>query len=300
MKHLLKVSDFSREEIEKIITRGIEIKKANYRSEILAGKLFGLLFQKSSTRTRVSFEVAIRHLGGESIYLDAVTTQMSRGETIKDSIRVLDRYLDGLIVRLYNHKDVVEMANYSRIPIINGLTDLEHPCQAISDLMTLKEKGFLRPGMKFAFFGDCNFNMANSLMVLMALFGFDVRLVCPEKYTPKEEYLSLARKYSSVEVFHDPLDGARDVDIIYTDTWVSMGLEAERAERIREFLPYQVNEKIVSLAAPECIVMHDLPAYRGFEITDGVLESEESIVFDQAENRLHCQKAILEYLYSVE
>ena len=296
-KHLLKVTDLQKEEIEKIVDRAIDMKKTNFRSDLLKEKNIALLFEKSSTRTRISFEVAIDHLGGNSLYLDAVTTQLSRGESLSDSAKVLNHYIDGVVVRLYKHGSAVELAKHSTTPVINGLTDLEHPCQAIADLMTIKESGKLKKGNIFAFYGDCAFNMANSLMVLMAMFGMEVRMVCPDKYAPGEEYLKLAKGFGNVKVIHDPIEGAKGADVIYTDTWTSMGMESEKAERLKLFMPYQVNKEIMDAARKDAIVMHCLPAYRGFEITSDVLDSKNSVVFEEAGNRLHSQKAILEHLF---
>ncbi|MCX8166416.1 MAG: ornithine carbamoyltransferase [Candidatus Micrarchaeota archaeon] len=297
-RHFTKVTDFSKKEIEKIIDRAIEMKKNNYRSDLLRNSHICMLFEKPSTRTRISFEVAISSLGGIPIYLDQVTTQLTRGEPMKDFMRVLNSYVKGLVVRLYKHNDLDELIKYSTIPVINGLTDKEHPCQALSDMMTLKELGYLKKGNVLAFYGDANFNVANSLLVVSAMFGLKVRIVSPEKYASNEEYRTLIKKYGNLEIETDPIKGAEGVDIIYTDTWISMGIEHEKAERIRELLPYQVNDSVIKKANKNVIVMHCLPAYRNFEITDSIIEKYSNVIFLQSENKLHLHKALLEYIFS--
>ncbi|MEM3373195.1 MAG: hypothetical protein QXF76_03195 [Candidatus Anstonellales archaeon] len=255
IRHFAKVSDLTKEEIENLIERGLVIKKTNFRSNLLKGKNIALMFEKPSTRTRVAFEVAINHLGGSPIYLDHVTTQLTRGEPMKDFIRVMNRYVDALIVRMYKHSDLDELIRYSEIPIINGLTDLEHPCQALSDLMTLKEFNYLDSSKTLAFYGDANFNVANSLLYAVSLFKLKIKIVSPKKYASNEEYLKLIKKNTKVEIIEDPIEGAKDVDIFYTDTWISMGIEHEKADRIRELMQYQLSDTILSNANSNAIVM---------------------------------------------
>jgi len=286
--------DLKKEQITKFIQNAEKIKKSPEKyADLLKGKTLAMLFEKASTRTRVSFEVAMTQLGGHAIYLDFTTSQLSRGESIEDTAKTLERYVDIIMARLYRHQDILEIAKFTKVPVINGLTDLEHPCQALSDLLTIKEKGKLSKNSKFLFIGDCGFNMANSLMLACAKMQLDVWLSCPKNYPPNQKYLEEASKYSSVTVEHDPKKAIENADIVYTDTWISMGLEEEKAERIKAFSPYQVNENLLKYAKEDAIVMHCLPAHRGLEITNEVIDGKNSVVFDQAENRLHMQKAII-------
>jgi len=294
---LLRIMDLPKEEMDALIASAERLKKGKHKySEELKGKLLALLFEKPSTRTRVSFEAAMASLGGRTITLDFVATQISRGETIADTARVLDRYVDAIGCRLYRHADIEEMAKHARVPVINLLTDIEHPCQALGDLLTMKEKGKLGKGRKFAYIGDIANNMANSLMVATARFGMDVALAGPPGYPACADYVTEAQRAGKLEIHNDPLKAARDADVIYTDVWVSMGMEEEKAERMKAFVPFQVNADVVARAKKDCIVMHCLPAHRGLEITSDVLDGKHSVVWDQAENRLHIQKAILLHL----
>ncbi|HII53892.1 ornithine carbamoyltransferase [Candidatus Micrarchaeota archaeon CG08_land_8_20_14_0_20_49_17] len=294
MKHLLKISDLKKAELEKLLTLAESVKKNPVR---YAGKLDGLalalLFEKASTRTRVSFEVAAQQLGASSLYLDYVTMQLSRGESWEDTARVMSRYVGAMVARLYKHSDIEQLARYSSIPIINGLTDLEHPCQALSDIFTIRENGLLKKGKKFVYIGDGAFNMANSLLAAVSQTGMSITMVCPAKYAPAREYLQFAKRHTDVEVVSDVRAAVKGADIIYTDVWVSMGQENEKAERIKNLIGYQVNEELVKAANPGVKVMHCLPAYRGYEITGEVISGRHSVIYDQAENRLHLQKALL-------
>lgn len=270
------------------------------QQEILAGKTLGMVFAKNSTRTRVSFEVAMWQLGGHALYLNAQDLQLGRGETIADTARVFSRYLDGIMIRTYAHEDVVELARYADIPVINGLTDWVHPCQALADIFTLYEKKGRVAGLKLAYIGDGN-NVAHSLLYGGALFGMKVFVASPPAYRPSpvvvEEATAIARETGGmVAVVDDPREAARGADAVYTDVWVSMGQEAEREERLAVFRPYQVNAELMALADERAVVLHCLPAHKGEEITEEVFEGPQSVVFDQAENRLHVQKAILAML----
>lgn len=283
-----------------MVNLGIDLKaklKAGIPTPILAGKSLGMIFQKSSTRTRVSFEVGMYQLGGQALFLSSNDLQIGRGEPIQDTARVLSRYLDAILIRTYSHQEVEQLAQYADIPVINGLTDDFHPTQVIADLITIQEhKGHLK-GIKFAYVGDGN-NMTHSLMIGGAKTGMDVMVACPENYMPNPEIAALAQRYAaeyggSVTVIHDPKEAIAGADVVYTDTWASMGQEAEKEVRKKAFAGYQVDSAMMALAKPDAIFMHCLPAYRGWEVTDEVMESAQSVVFDEAENRLHAHKAIL-------
>ena len=299
-RDFLTLKDFTRQEIEEMVNLGIDLKakqKAGIPTPILAGKTLGMIFQKSSTRTRVSFEVGMYQLGGSALFLSTNDLQIGRGEPIKDTARVLSRYLDGIMIRTYSHADVEELAEYADIPVINGLTDDYHPTQIIADLITIQEHKGKLEGIKFAYVGDGN-NMTHSLMIGCAKVGMDVTVACPDGYMPNSEIVALAQQYAaesggSVTVMHDPKEAVKDVDVIYTDTWASMGQEAEKEIRKKAFAGYQVDDAMMALAKPDAIFMHCLPAYRGMEVTDEVIESAQSVVFDEAENRLHAHKAIM-------
>ena len=299
-RDFLTLKDFTRQEIEEMVNLGIDLKakqKAGIPTPILAGKTLGMIFQKSSTRTRVSFEVGMYQLGGSALFLSTNDLQIGRGEPIKDTARVLSRYLDGIMIRTYNHADVEELAEYADIPVINGLTDDYHPTQIIADLITIQEHKGKLEGIKFAYVGDGN-NMTHSLMIGCAKVGMDVTVACPDGYMPNPEIVALAQGYAaesggSVTVMHDPKEAVKGVDVVYTDTWASMGQEAEKEIRKKAFAGYQVDDAMMALAKPDAIFMHCLPAYRGMEVTDEVIESPQSVVFDEAENRLHAHKAIM-------
>jgi ornithine carbamoyltransferase len=264
---------------------------------LLYGKTLGMIFAKPSTRTRVSFEAAMTQLGGHAIYLGISDLQLGRGETIADTARTLSRYLDGIMARLFEHGDIVELARYSSVPVINGLTDLHHPCQTLADLLTIREhKGKLR-GLKLAWVGDGN-NVCNSLLLGCSLVGMNISAACPRGYEPpaairKHARANASKSGSKVEIMVNPEQAVTGADIVYTDVWISMGQEAEREKRLRDFKGYQVNSKLLAKAKHDAIFMHCLPAHRGEEVTEEVIDGPCSVVFNQAENRLHAQKAVL-------
>jgi ornithine carbamoyltransferase len=302
-RDFLSLHDFTAEEILAMIELAEELKekkKWNVPHPYLQGKTLGMIFQKSSTRTRVSFEVAMYQLGGHALYLNAADMQLGRGESVADTARVLSRYLDGIMIRTFAHDDVVELAEYASIPVINGLTDLLHPCQALADLLTIKEKKGQLSGLKLAFVGDGN-NVCHSLMFGCAKVGIDVAVVTPKGYEPKEEIISLAKQDAlkhgvSINITNDPVEAVKDADVVVTDVWASMGQEAEQAQRAQDFAPYQVNDKLVSHARPDYIFLHCLPAHRGEEVVEDIIDGPNSVVWDEAENRLHTQKALLAML----
>ena len=295
MKHLLKLADLSSEEIFAILNLADQLKyerKNHIEHHHLKGKKLGMIFQKSSTRTRVSFEVGMYELGGYALFLSDRDLQIGRGEPIKDTVRVLSRYLDGIMIRTFAQKDVEELAQYGSIPIINGLTDYCHPCQVLADLMTIREyKGSFK-GLKLCFVGDGN-NMANSLIVGGIKMGMEVAVACPEGYRPDKDICAWAEKSGKLLVTSDIAAAAKDADAVYTDVWASMGQEAEKAEREKIFRNYCVNKDVMALAKPDALVLHCLPAHRGEEIEDEVFEAHAQEIFDEAENRLHAQKAVL-------
>jgi len=297
-RDFLRVSDLSAEEIDRLLKRAIALKAGQDSNACpLIGKSVGLIFEKASTRTRVSFEVGIYQLGAQSIYLTPKDIQIGRGETIHDTAKVLSRYLDAVVMRTYSHDTVREFAVHASIPVINGLSDLHHPCQALGDLMTIIEKKGSLNGIRLAYIGDGN-NVANSLMEAASITGIRLSIACPKGYEPLRGMRGEFEKRlgDNVLVVRDPKAAISGADAIYTDVWVSMGQEEESIERRRRFGKYQVNSKLLSLARPDAIVLHCLPAHRGEEITDEVIDGRQSVVFDQAENRLHTQKALLEFL----
>ncbi|NLK86616.1 MAG: ornithine carbamoyltransferase [Clostridiaceae bacterium] len=300
MKHLIDLNDLSSEDIKSLFTLAEKLKKelrAGVQHHLLKGKTLGMIFSKSSTRTRVSFEVGMYQLGGYPIFLSSNDIQLGRGETIHDTARVLSHYIDGIMIRTFKHSDVQDLAKYGTIPVINGLTDLMHPCQILADLFTVYErKGGLK-GLKMAYVGDGN-NVANSLLHGCAKTGMDIAVASPAGYmcssTIIEQARSAAAKSGSrVIITEDPWEAIKDADVVYTDTWVSMGQEDEKEMRIKTFMPYQVNEKLFRLARKDAIFLHCLPAYRGLEVTEEIIDGPNSCVFDEAENRLHVQKAIM-------
>jgi ornithine carbamoyltransferase len=296
IKHLLTDFDLNREEVLEILNLAEEIKKKPQKfSDTLRNKTLAMYFEKTSTRTRTSFEVAMTQLGGHAIYLDARTTQAAKGETLSDIAKTLSRYCDGIMARMYKQTDLEEIAKAASIPVINGLTDDFHPCQTLGDLLTVKEKKGDFNG-KISYVGDCGCNTAHSTMIGFSKMGMNVNLICPaiKKYQPKPEILEKAKKEAKAEIkIINSLDGVKDSDVIYTDTWVSMGMEKEAEQRIKDLRPYQVNSDLVKQAKKDVLIMHCLPAYRNYEITADVLDGPNSIIWDQAENRLHIQKAIL-------
>ena len=300
MKHLINLNDVTTEEIEGLFTLAAKLKNDNRQGiehHLLKGKTLGMIFSKSSTRTRVSFEVGMYQLGGYPMFLSSSDIQLGRGETISDTAQVLSRYISGIMIRTFKHSDVEDLARYGTIPVINGLTDLMHPCQILADLFTVYEtKGRLQ-GLKMAYVGDGN-NVANSLLHGCAKTGMDIYVATPAGYgcdgTIIEEAKQAAAKAGSkVVLTDDPEEAASGADVIYTDTWVSMGQEAEKEMRIKLFMPYQVNSKLFSMAKDDAIFLHCLPAYRGLEVTEDVIDGPNSAVFTEAENRLHMQKAIM-------
>ncbi|HOI36590.1 MAG TPA: ornithine carbamoyltransferase [Bacillota bacterium] len=299
-KSFLSIHDFTTEQIMRVMDLAALLKaeqKAGVPHPILKGKTLGMIFLKPSTRTRISFEVAIWQLGGYGLFLNANDLQLKRGETVADTARVLSRYLDGIMIRTFAHSDVIELAREGSIPIINGLTDLLHPCQVMADLLTGIEKFGDLAGRKLAYIGDGN-NMVHSLMYGGAKVGMHVTCACPAGYEPDPEVVAAARADGAatgakMDVVRDPKEAVRGADILYTDVWASMGQEAEREKRVRDFQGYQINAELVGMANPDCIVMHCLPAHRGEEITDDAADGPHSVLWDEAENRLHAQKAIL-------
>jgi len=296
--HLLQLSDFTREELSAYIDRAVVLKQesaAGIRHTQLAGKTIALIFEKASTRTRVSFEAAMYGLGGQVIFLSAKETQLARSEPLKDTALVMSRYVDGLVVRTFGQEVVTELARYATIPVINALTDRFHPCQVLSDVMTVIEKKGQLEKLKVAWIGDGN-NMANSWVQAAARFGFELVLACPPGYEPREDILQAAQQEpgARISVVRDPVEAVQGADAINTDVWASMGQESEYKERLRVFQGFLVDTKLLSYAKPDCIVLHCLPAHRGEEISEEVLEGRQSVAFDQAENKLHIHKAILE------
>ena len=296
MKYLLKMLDLSKEEILDILNLADQLKYENKNGiehHILKGKTLGMIFQKSSTRTRVSFETGMYQLGGQALFLSNRDLQIGRGEPVQDTARVLSRYLDGIMIRTFEQKEVEDLAKYGSIPVINGLTDFCHPCQVLADLMTIREfKGRLE-GLKMCYIGDGN-NMANSLIVGGLKVGMEVSIACPKDYQPAAEVLEFAKGYGDKFSMTDvPLEAAKDADVLFTDVWTSMGEEAETEKRKIAFKGYQINDDIMAVAKADAMVQHCLPAHREEEITEKVFEAHANEIFEEAENRLHAQKAVM-------
>ena len=296
MKHLLKMLDLTSEEIIDILNLADQLKyeqKHGIPHKYLEGKTLGLIFEKASTRTRVSFEVGMYQLGGQPIFLSSKDMQIGRGEPVQDTARVLSRYLDGIMIRTFEQSEVEALAEYGSIPIINGLTDFCHPCQILADLMTIREfKGKL-DGLKMCFIGDGN-NMMNSLIVGALKTGMSISVACPEGYEPHEDVLAFAKEYSDkFSMFRTPKEAVADADVVITDVWASMGQEGEAEKRKKAFDGYQVNAELMALAKPDAMIQHCLPAHRGEEITEEVFEAHADEIFEEAENRLHAQKAVM-------
>lgn len=296
MKHLLKLQDLTKDELYEILDLADKLKKEHkegVHKPYLQGKTLGMIFTKSSTRTRVSFEVGMYQLGGQALFLSANDLQLGRGEPIKDTARVLSRYLDGIMIRTFAQQDVVDLAEFGSIPIINGLTDYCHPCQILADLMTIREfKGKLE-GLKMCYIGDGN-NMSNSLIVGCLLAGMKVSIACPKGYEPNQQVLDYAKAYNCFELVEDPMVAAKDADVVITDVWASMGDEGEADLRRKVFEgTYQINDKIMAVAKGNAMVQHCLPAHREEEITEKVFEDHADEIFEEAENRLHAQKAVM-------
>lgn len=297
-RDFLRLKDLSFDEIFQIIRRAIDLKSGIDALKCpLIGKSIGLIFEKASTRTRVSFEVGIYQLGANSIYMNPNEIQIGRGETIHDTAKVLSRYLDAIIIRTFEHEKIVEFSKYSSIPVINALTDMHHPCQALADLMTIYEKKNGFEGVCIAYIGDGN-NVAHSLIEGAALSGMKITIASPEGYEPNREILNEMRAIARNEivVMRDPIEAVKGADVVYTDVWVSMGQEGYEKIKKERFRGYQLNDSLLSHAKEDAIVLHCMPAHRGEEITDGVIDGPQSVVFEQAENRLHSQKALLEFL----
>ncbi len=298
--HLLRIFDLEKKDIDELLVMAESLKDRHRRGiphQPLRGRVLGLIFEKSSTRTRVSFEVAMYHLGGSAIFLNPGDSQIGRGEPIKDTARVMSGYVDGMVIRTFGHDKLEQFADYSTVPVINGLTDTHHPCQVLADLLTVVEQKGSYEGMKVCWVGDGN-NMANSWIEAAARLGFELRLACPPGYTPDKGFMAEVGGGNNIRLMDSVEEAVRGVDIINTDVWASMGQEGEQVKREAAFSGYQVNKGLLSLADKEAIVLHCLPAHRGDEITDDVIEGPQSVVWEEAENRLHMQKAILERLIS--
>lgn len=300
MNHFIDLVDISSAELLDLLDLADTLKsdkKQGRQNMILEGKTLGMIFAKSSTRTRISFEVGMYQLGGQALYLNTQDIQLGRGESISDTARVLSRFLDAIMIRTYAHQDVLDLAHYGSIPVINGLTDRTHPCQALADLMTIREHKKELRGLKLAYLGDGN-NVAHSLLQACALAGMDIAVASPLGYTCDPDIIAQAERIARGNNSHvlctdDPKKAISGADVVYTDTWVSMGQENEKKERVAIFGPYQVNDAMMSLADPSAIFLHCLPAYRGLEVTESVIDGPASVIFDEAENRMHAQKAVL-------
>jgi ornithine carbamoyltransferase len=299
-KSLASLYDLSKEEMEEIFKTSELLKLQNLRGQehpLLKGKTLAMIFEKPSTRTRVSFEVGMWQLGGYALYLSSTDLQLGRGETVGDTAQVLSRYVHGIMARVFAHQTIVDLVKYSRVPVINGLSDFSHPCQGLADLFTVYEKKGRLEGLKLAYVGDGN-NVAHSLLYGCSKMGMNITLGCPKGYEPDSKVVSQAKEESKrtgcdVKVVHDPEEAVQGADVIYTDVWASMGKEKERDQRVKLLKPYQVNPLLTKGAKEDFIFMHRLPAHRGEEVTDEVADSKNSVIFDQAENRMHTQKAIL-------
>ena len=298
MGSLLSISDI-KDDVRDILDLAIKIKAGEMEEKPLEGKTLAMIFQKSSTRTRISFDVGMYQLGGRAIFLSSNDLQMGRGEPISDTAKVLSRFVDGIMIRAIKHSDVEELAEHSDVPVISGLTDLEHPCQALADMLTIKEHFGDWKGKKICFIGDGN-NVCNSLLLIAPLLGMDMSVACPNGYEPKDEILKTANEYAQennteITVSDDIGVALENVDVVYTDVWVSMGDEAETKQREIDLAPFQVNSDLMALANDGAIFMHCLPAIRGQEVTADVIDGPQSVIYDEAENRLHAQKALLYY-----
>lgn len=295
MQHLLKLMDLSTEEITDLLNLADQLKyeqKHGIAHHVLEGKSLGMIFAKASTRTRVSFEVGMYQLGGQPIYLSANDMQIGRGEPVQDTARVLSRYLDGIMIRTFEQSQVEDLAKYGSIPVINALTDFAHPCQVLADLMTIREKKGSLEGLNICYIGDGN-NMANSIIVGCLKMGMNVHVACPDDYRPDASVMEFVKAYDNFKITAVPAEAAVDADVIFTDVWSSMGMESEIEKRKVAFQGYQINDEIMALAHPDCMVQHCLPAHRGEEITESVFEAHADEIFEEAENRLHAQKAVM-------
>ena len=296
MKHLISMADLSNEEIIELLDMAEDLKEKRLRgkvTDLLKNKSLAMIFEKSSTRTRVSFEAGMADLGGHALYLNYRDIQIGRGETVADTARVLSGYVHGITARVNSHDTVVELAEHASVPVINALSDKEHPCQILADLLTIQEYKNRLAGLKYAWIGDGN-NVCNSAILGCAIVGMDIVVACPEGYEPDEDIVAQARAMGgNVTITNDPAEAAKDADVFYTDVWISMGDEDEVEKRMHDLANYQINSELVSLAKHDAIVMHCLPAHRGEEITAEVLDGPHSVVFEQAENRMHAQKALM-------
>ncbi len=303
MKHLLSIHDITTEETKQILSVAQELKEKQKKGiphPILKNKTLGMIFSKSSTRTRVSFEVGMYQLGGHALFLSSNDIQLGRGETIYDTANVLSRYLDGIMIRTFKQSDVEDLAKFGSIPIINGLTDLLHPCQALTDMLTITEQKGKLEGLKLAYLGDGN-NMTHSLLYAGAKLGVNVSVATPKGFECDQEVIANAKEDAkktgaTIDISYDPVQAIKDADAVYTDTWLSMGQEGSKEERLKVFKDYQVNSKLMKNAKEDAIFLHCLPAYRGYEVTEDVIDGPQSVIFDEAENRLHTQKAIMALL----
>jgi ornithine carbamoyltransferase len=293
----LAIPDFTLDELNALFAVAERMRNGQYAAKPLAGKSLAMIFMKSSTRTRVSFEVGTYQLGGHALFLSPRDVQLGRGEPIADTARVLSRYVDGIMIRTFAHQDVEELAKYADVPVINGLTDLLHPCQVLADLMTVRAEFGAIGDKKFAWIGDGN-NMANSWMNAAYRFGFDLDIACPEGFEPADHLLARAQSAAQVRVVRDPMEAAKGAHVVNTDVWASMGQEQEQKERERAFAGFTVNTKLMKAADPKAIFLHCLPAHRGEEVAADVIDGPQSRVWDEAENRLHIQKAIMAALMS--
>ena len=304
-RDLICLTDLTAEQIWEILDLATKLKQEwteTGNKPTLSNKTLAMVFQKPSLRTRVSFEMAMNHLGGNAMYLSPNEIRLGERESVPDVARVLSRYVDGIMARVFSHDHILQLAEYSPVPVINGLSDYNHPCQALADMLTIREHKSAFPNLKLAWVGDGN-NVLHSLLFAASKLGMDVATATPEGYEPLDDVVLQAKEIaketgSSIELTNDPVEAVRDADVIYTDTWTSMGQEEERKKRLQVFPPYQVNAALVSRAKPDTIVMHCLPAHRGEEITDEVADGPHSVLFDQAENRMHAQKAVLALLMS--
>lgn len=300
MKDFISLHDITKDELFELLNLALKLKKdlkEGREHHILKGKTLGMIFSKSSTRTRVSFEVGMTQLGGYPLFLSSHDIQLGRGESIHDTAKVLERMLDGIMIRTFEHSDVLELAKYADIPVINALTDLLHPCQVLADLQTAYEHKGKLEGLKLSYIGDGN-NMAHSLMFGCAKTGLDCAIATPENYQCNSDIVEAAKEdfkagNSELLLTQDPIEAIKNADIVYTDTWTSMGQEEEKAERIKAFKGYQINKELFSHAKSDAIFMHCLPAYRGYEVTEDIIDGKNSVIFDEAENRLHAQKAVM-------
>jgi ornithine carbamoyltransferase len=300
MKHLLSLNDLSSDEVKGLLKLAEKLKrqtKEGVQHHLLKGKTLGMIFSKSSTRTRVSFEVGMYQLGGYSLFLSSNDIQLGRGESIFDTANVLSRYIDGIMIRTFEQSDVDDLAKYGSIPVINGLTDEMHPCQILADLLTVYEHKGKLEGLKMAYIGDGN-NVAHSLLHGCSKTGMDIAIASPKGYECDSRYVEEAKEAaklsgSKVLMTHDPVEAISNADVVYSDTWISMGQEDQKEEKLKIFMPYQINSQLFAKAKEDAIFLHCLPAYRGYEVTEDVIDGTQSVIFDEAENRLHAQKAVM-------